>query len=427
MPSVLPFLPPAAVTQIPLQAAFSTLLRARSITTRALASRPSSFHSALKPWQTRAQLAGRTVRQVGSSASSLAHSMPPTQRAGVSGSMVVPPPPVPNLAKSTDSFSGAELPFEEKFRHFSFTKSTDAEVAEMSAFVFDNLYEEALQMARSPLTEEMARRCILDRTCLVDSLSTTLAAKLAPTDLPGARGRQGSQPVAPLLRCKHEGYLRDTIRAAISRRHVLRAVVSDIVKSFNVDPCADGLLQPALFFKGFHALTTYRVAHVIWNAGGPGNAAAALMLQSRAAEIFDVDIHPAAVIGNGVMFDHASGIVIGGTAVMGNDLYVLHGVTLGATGKPTGGSKRHPTIGDRVVIGAGSTILGDITVGDGCVVGANALVTKSVPAGGTVVGVNKIMQKQNETRESSAGIYGHDYRMAVRGLRKEDWAMQWVP
>jgi len=221
-------------------------------------------------------------------------------------------------------------------------------------------------MAAHPLAAVMANRCVLERTCLVDALATTLAAKLAQSDLPGrgAGAARDGGPEAPSLRCAQEGYLRETIANAIGRPRVLRAVVSDIVKSFNVDPCADGLLQPALFFKGFHAMTTYRVAHELWSAGGPANAAAALMLQSRAAELFGVDIHPAARIGNGVMLDHASGVVIGGTAILGSDLYVLHSVTLGATGKATRGAKRHPTIGDRCVIGAGSTILGDVTVGD---------------------------------------------------------------
>ena len=100
-----------------------------------------------------------------------------------------------------------------------------------------------------------------------------------------------------------------------------------------------------------------------------------------------------ATIGNGVMLDHASGIVIGSTAIVGSDVYMLHGVTLGATGKPTFGAKRHPTIGSCVVIGAGATVLGDVMVGNGCTVGAAAIVTKSVPDGSTVIGVNKLVSK----------------------------------
>ena len=119
------------------------------------------------------------------------------------------------------------------------------------------------------------------------------------------------------------------------------------------------------------------------------------MLQSRCAELFSVDIHPAATIGNGVMLDHATGIVIGSTAVVGSDVYMLHGVTLGATGRPTGGRKRHPTVGSRCVLGAGATVLGDIAVGDGCTVGAAAIVTKAVPDDSTVVGVNKVVSRDD--------------------------------
>ena len=172
-----------------------------------------------------------------------------------------------------------------------------------------------------------------------------------------------------------------------------RSVVSDLVKVLVVDPAAEGLLQPMLFFKGFHALATHRVAHSLWLDGSVASRGAALMLQSRASELFGVDIHPGATIGNGVMLDHASGVVIGATAIVGSDVYMLHGVTLGATGKPTFGAKRHPTIGSSVILGAGAAVLSDITVADGCTVGAGAIVTKDVPPGSTVVGINKLLER----------------------------------
>ena len=135
------------------------------------------------------------------------------------------------------------------------------------------------------------------------------------------------------------------------------------------------------------------MAHTLWCGGGAAQMGAALMLQSRASELFGVDIHPAATVGNGVMLDHATGVVVGSTAVLGSDLYCLHGVTLGATGKPTFGAKRHPTVGRACVLGAGATVLGDVAVGDGATVGAGAIVTRDVPAGSTVVGVNKLVEK----------------------------------
>jgi serine O-acetyltransferase len=151
-------------------------------------------------------------------------------------------------------------------------------------------------------------------------------------------------------------------------------------------------MQPVFFFKGFHAAVVYRVSHVLWKLG-PEEQAVALFLQSRTSELFGMDIHPGATIGNGVMFDHATGIVIGSTAIIGNDCYILHSVTLGATGKPCPG-KRHPTLGNHCIMGANSTVLGDIVIGDGSTVGAAAVVTKSVPEGTVIIGVNQVVKKK---------------------------------
>merc|ERR1719506_2322422 len=123
----------------------------------------------------------------------------------------------------------------------------------------------------------------------------------------------------------------------------------------------------------------------MWREGGAANQGAALMLQSRISELFGVDIHPGAVIGNGVMLDHATGIVIGSTAVVGSDVYMLHGVTVGA----------------RVILGAGCTVLGDVTVADGCTVGALGIVTKDVPEGSTVVGVNNIVKRPEKATDAT--------------------------
>ncbi|EOD14063.1 hypothetical protein EMIHUDRAFT_56234, partial [Emiliania huxleyi CCMP1516] len=177
---------------------------------------------------------------------------------------------------------------------------------------------------------------------------------------------------------------------------LLRCVVCDLYKILDVDPAATGLLQPLLYFKGFHALTLHRVAHHLWaRDDGPADRFAALRLQSHARTarlLTHTHTHPRraplpAPAGPGVMLDHASGVVIGGTAVVGSDVYMLHGVTLGATGKPMHGAKRHPTIADSVTLGAGATVLGDILVGSGVTVGASAVVTRAVPEGSTVVGV----------------------------------------
>lgn len=148
------------------------------------------------------------------------------------------------------------------------------------------------------------------------------------------------------------------------------------------DPACGGLMAPLLYFKGFHALQSYRVAHWLWSQG---REPLALFLQNRISECFAVDIHPAAELGRGILIDHGTGVVIGETAVVGNDVSMLQGVTLGGTGKETG--DRHPKIHDAVLIGAGAKVLGNIHVGHGAKVGAGSVVLDDVPPYCTAAGV----------------------------------------
>jgi serine O-acetyltransferase len=136
-----------------------------------------------------------------------------------------------------------------------------------------------------------------------------------------------------------------------------------------------------LNYKGFKALQIHRIAHKLWLQN---RNELALMLQSLASQCYGVDIHPAAILGSGLMLDHGSGIVIGETTVVGNNCSFLHGVTLGSSGKETG--NRHPKIGNNVLIGCNATILGNISIGDSCKIGSGSIVTKSIPAGATAVG-----------------------------------------
>jgi len=161
-----------------------------------------------------------------------------------------------------------------------------------------------------------------------------------------------------------------------------QAAQHDLIAAKQNDPAAYDFLTPFLFFKGFQALQSYRLANILWKQG---RRHLALHLQSRMSEHFGVDIHPAAVIGHGVMMDHATGIVIGETAVVENDVLFWHGVTLG--GKSTNGGDRHPKIRQGVHLGAGSTILGPIEVGAGSRVAAGSVVVENVAAGVTVAGV----------------------------------------
>lgn len=148
------------------------------------------------------------------------------------------------------------------------------------------------------------------------------------------------------------------------------------------DPACRGYLQPFLFYKGYIGLQAYRVAHWLWRHD---RQVLAYYLQSRVSELFAVDINPAARIGSGVFIDHAHGIVIGETAVVGDDVSMLHSVTLGGTGKERG--DRHPKIGRGVLIGAGAKVLGNITIGDEARIAAGSVVLNPVPPRCTVAGI----------------------------------------
>jgi serine O-acetyltransferase len=163
---------------------------------------------------------------------------------------------------------------------------------------------------------------------------------------------------------------------------VLNMARADLSATRDRDPACTSYLEPFIFYKGYQALQAHRVAHWLW---GEGRKTMALYVQSRVSEIFQVDIHPAARIGKGIMIDHATGVVIGETAVIHDGVSLLHGVTLGGTGKERG--IRHPTIGPGTMIGAGAAVLGNITVGACCRVGAGSVVLKDVPDNTTVAGV----------------------------------------
>jgi serine O-acetyltransferase len=157
---------------------------------------------------------------------------------------------------------------------------------------------------------------------------------------------------------------------------------ADLQAVFDRDPAVHRYIEPLLYFKGFHALVTHRFAHELWTQGRKDFA---LYLQSQSSRIFGVDIHPAARIGRGIMFDHATGVVVGETASIGDNCSILHGVTLGGNGKDSG--DRHPKIGKNVLLAAGAKVLGNITVGDCSKVAAGSVVLQDVPANKTVAGV----------------------------------------
>jgi serine O-acetyltransferase len=178
-----------------------------------------------------------------------------------------------------------------------------------------------------------------------------------------------------LIRQAYVGALEDD-------RTIGEAFRADIVATVDRDPACDRCMEPVLYFKGFHAVQTHRLAHWLWTKGRQDFA---YYLQSRSSSVFQVDVHPAVPVGRGIFLDHATGLVVGETAEIGDDVSMLHGVTLGGTGKEEG--DRHPKIRRGVMIGANATVLGNIEVGHCARIAAGSVVLQPVPPQKTVVGV----------------------------------------
>lgn len=242
--------------------------------------------------------------------------------------------------------------------------------------VWQKLHEEIIEMARSEaMLASYLHAAILNHRSLEAALSYLLAAKLA----------------SPYLSAMS---LRDVIAQAFSSPQIGEAIRRDLNAVLERDPAARGLAQPFLHYKGFHALQSHRVAHWLWNKG---REPFAFFLQNRISEVFAVDIHPAARIGMGILIDHGTGVVIGETAVVGDDVSMLHEVTLGGTGKESG--DRHPKVGNCVLIGAGAKILGNVKIGNGSKVAAGSVVLHDVPPHATVAGIPAKIVGRPKTEE----------------------------
>ncbi len=188
-------------------------------------------------------------------------------------------------------------------------------------------------------------------------------------------------------RLDHQDLSDDLIRQAFAEvaadhAEIGAAARADLAATLERDPACHRAIEPLLYFKGYHAIQTHRFAHALWQEGRRDMA---LYLQSRASQVFQVDINPAVEIGRGIMVDHGTGLVVGETAKIGDQVSILQGVTLGGTGKEEG--DRHPKVGSGVLIGAGAKILGNITIGDCARVAAGSVVLKDVPPRSTVAGV----------------------------------------
>ncbi len=233
----------------------------------------------------------------------------------------------------------------------------------------DPVWQRIQDDARAAITSEpliggMTHASVLHHKSLEHALSYRIASKLSSPEMSGQLLREICE----------EAYASDTTLAEAAR--------ADIVAVYERDPACHSLLQPLLFFKGYQAVQAYRVGHWLWKNG---RRDLAYFIQARVSEVFGIDIHPNARIGRGLMIDHAHSIVIGETAVVGDNVSMLHSVTLGGTGKEE--EDRHPKIGDGVLIGAGAKVLGNIRVGNCSRIAAGSVVLHEVPPCKTVAGV----------------------------------------
>jgi serine O-acetyltransferase len=218
--------------------------------------------------------------------------------------------------------------------------------------------------AAEPALAHLVYTSVLNHERFEDALAHRIAERLDHTDVSADIIRQG---------------FNDALEA---RPEIGAEARADLSATLERDPACHKAVDAFLYFKGYQAIQTHRFASALWHMGRKDFA---LYLQSRSSQVFQVDINPAAKIGRGIMLDHATGLVVGETAVIGNDVSMLQGVTLGGTGKAE--EDRHPKIGNGVLIGAGAKILGNIKIGDCARVGAGSVVVKEVPPRVTVAGV----------------------------------------
>lgn len=246
--------------------------------------------------------------------------------------------------------------------------------------IWDEIGVSALQLsAREPLLRRMLDDMVLQHDSQARMLAAMLARRLSCADLEEST-----------LRALFE-------EVAIDDGLLLSEVEADLAAVVQRDPACPGPLHVLLNLKGFHALLAYRISHRLLHRS---REEAAYALSNRASAVFGVDIHPAARIGIGIMLDHGTGIVIGETAVVDDNVSIMQGVTLGGTGKERG--DRHPKIRGGVMIGAGSKILGNIVVGSMSKIAAGSVVLKDVPPCSTVAGVPARVVRRDETGGSPA-------------------------
>jgi serine O-acetyltransferase len=251
------------------------------------------------------------------------------------------------------------------FTHLALVSSDDAGLQDFTDTLWLRLRQEAEQaLAKAPMLA----------TLFVDSILNQPGFEAAVFH------RVSSRLKNDVVSCQ---LLLDTFRRALAADpEIGRALRADIAAVIERDPACERFIEPFLYFKGFHAIQTHRLAHFLWHNGERDFA---LYLQSRSSDIFQTDIHPAARFGRGIFLDHATGLVVGETTVVEDDVSLLQGVTLGGTGKET--ADRHPKVRKGAMIGAGAKILGNIEIGQYARVAAGSVVLRPVEAHATVAGI----------------------------------------
>lgn len=241
----------------------------------------------------------------------------------------------------------------------------DLNKKELIASTWERLRAEAAEFSQQePLLKSYYFSVVLQHQAFYQALAFQLSQKLASQYV-------GEQSLHQLFIevCEHDSDLEF-------------AAVMDMLACVERDPACNSHLKPLMYFKGYLAIQAQRFAHRLWSQG---RKSLAYYLQSQSSKVFDADIHPAATLGYGLMFDHATGIVIGETAIVGNNVSMLHAVTLGGSGVTSG--KRHPSIGEGALISVGAKILGAVDIGQGVRIGGGSVVLGSIPDNSTVVGV----------------------------------------
>ena len=264
----------------------------------------------------------------------------------------------------------------------SWTTASHPSVVPLADPVWESIRSEAIAAAdREPVMADFLTQCVLDHRSIDESVAMLLSQRLHDHWI-------GSDQ------------LFDELRAIVERETGFsKAVQADMGMIHRNDPAATGMLHPFLNFKGFLAIQAHRLAHTLWRED---RRELAYHLQSRTSDVFGVDIHPAAVIGSGVFVDHGTGVVIGETAVVGDNVTMLHGVTLGGTGKQVG--DRHPKVCNGVFIGAGAQLLGNIVIGNSAQIGASSVVLADVPPNCTVAGVPARIVRNRHDVSTAGGL-----------------------